>query len=81
MILALPNEEITLRKILTTIYEFYHTIKVTPELVKRRKHNDVFGYIKRAAKEMKRGNDVYIIDIMGDLKSYDRNVLFLELGS
>ena len=86
MIMALPNEEITLRKILTTIYEFYHTMKVTSELVNRRKKDDVFNYIKNAAKQMKRGKDVYIIDIMGDKVFYEgftvfRNVLFLNLGS
>jgi plasmid rolling circle replication initiator protein Rep len=86
MIMGLPHEEITLRKLLTMVYEFYHTIKVTPELVKRREKDDVFNYIKHAAKEIKKGNDVHIIDIMGDKVFYEgftlyRDILFLELGS
>lgn len=86
MIIALPNEEITLRKLLTTIYEFYHTIKVTPELIKRRIKTDAFNYLKKASKEIKRGRDVCIIDIMGDMVFYEgvtkfHNILFLNLGS
>lgn len=85
-IIELPSKEITVKEFLEILYNFYNTKKLTLDDLKNLDQEDCFGYIKNAIDRVTKGEDVYYINIMGDLKFYEGlyicgNSVLLKLGS